>query len=59
MIMPYDYPARSGHFLNTHQSLMTTLSINAMMTLVTMITMMTKITNRSHEMLNDMKGQMT
>ena len=34
----------SGHFLRTHRSLITTLGINAMMTLVTMITVMTKIT---------------
>ena len=44
VILPYDYPARSTHFLNTHRSLITTLSINAMMTLVTVITMMTKTT---------------
>ena len=45
VIMPYDYPAaQRTHFLNTHRSLMTTLSNNAMMTLVTVITMMTKTT---------------
>ena len=45
VIMPYDYPAQQRtHFLNTHRSLITTLSINAMMTLLTMISMMTKIT---------------
>ena len=35
---------RSSHFLNTHRSLITTLSIDAMMTLLTVISMMTKIT---------------
>ena len=36
VIMPYDYPMqRSTHFLNTHRSLITTLSIDAMMTLLT------------------------
>ena len=44
VILPYDYPARSTHFLNTHRSLTTTLSINDMMTLVTVISMKTKIT---------------
>ena len=44
VIMPYDYPQRSSHFLNTHRSLITTLSIDAMMTLLTVISMMTKIT---------------
>ena len=47
-IVPYDYTAaQRSHFLRTHRSLITTLSINVMMTLVTkmtMITMMTKIT---------------
>ena len=43
VILPYDYPQRN-HFLNTHRSLITTWSINAMLTLVTMITMMTKTT---------------
>ena len=33
-----------AHFLRTHRSLITTLSIDAMKTFVTMITMMTKIT---------------
>ena len=41
---PMTIQQRSGHFLNTHRSLITTLSINAMMTLVTVITMMTKTT---------------
>ena len=45
VILPYDYPARSGtHFLNTHRSLTTTSSINDMMTLLTVISMKTKIT---------------
>ena len=45
VILPYDYPARSGtHFLNTHRSLTTTLSIDALMTLLTVISMKTKIT---------------
>ena len=45
VIMPYDYPAQQRtHFLNTHWSLVTNLSINAMMSLMTMISMMTKIT---------------
>ena len=45
VILPYDYPAqRSGHFLNTHRSLITTLSIDAMMTLLTMMTKITEIT---------------
>ena len=45
VILPYDYPAaQRTHFLNTHRSLITTLSINAMMTLLTMISLMTKIT---------------
>ena len=44
VILPYDYPQRSTHFLNTHRSSKTTLSIDAIMTLVTMISMMTKIT---------------
>ena len=45
VILPYDYPAQQrAHFLTTHRSLTTTLSINAMMTLVTMISIMTKIT---------------
>ena len=45
VIMPYDYPAqRSTHFLNTHRSLITTLIINAVMTLLTVISMKTKIT---------------
>ena len=43
VILPYDYPART-HFLNTHRSLMTTLSIDPMMTLLTVISMLTKIT---------------
>ena len=45
VILPYDYPQRSGtHFLNTHRSLTTTLSIDAVMTLLTVISMKTKIT---------------
>ena len=45
VILPYDYPAQQrAHFLNTHWSLITTWSINAMMTLVTMISIMTKFT---------------
>ena len=45
VILPYDYPQRgSTHFLNTHRSLTTTLSIDAVMTLLTVISMMTKIT---------------
>ena len=43
VILPYDYPQRT-HFLNTHRSLTTTLSIDALMTLLTVISMMTKIT---------------
>ena len=35
---------RSTHFLNTHRSLITTLSIDAVMTLLTVISMKTKIT---------------
>ena len=38
------YYRLATHFLRTHRSLITTLSINAMMTLVTMISIMTKIT---------------
>ena len=46
VILPYDYPAaqRSTHFLNIHRSLITTLSIDAVMTLLTVISMKTKIT---------------
>ena len=44
VILPYDYPQRSTHFLNTHRSLITTLSIDAVMTLLTVIYMKTKIT---------------
>ena len=45
VILPYDYPVqRSSHFLNTHRSLLTTLSIDAVMTLLTVISMKTKIT---------------
>ena len=44
MILPYDYPAQRTHFLNTHRSLTTTLSIDAVMTLLTVISMKTKIT---------------
>ena len=45
VIVPYDYPAaQRTHFLNTHRSLITTLCINAMMTLLTVISMMTKMT---------------
>ena len=44
VILPYDYPQQRTHFLNTHRSIRTTWSINAMMTLVTVITMMTKTT---------------
>ena len=40
VILPYDYPAAQRHFLNTHRSLITTLSIDAMMTLLTVISMM-------------------
>ena len=48
----------STHFLNTHRSLITTLSIDAVMTLLTVISMMTKITEitwnvKWHEMSND------
>ena len=45
VILPYDYPQRgSTHFLNTHRSLITTLSIDAVMTLLTVISMKTEIT---------------
>ena len=45
VILPYDYPQRgSTHFLNTHRSLTTTLSIDAVMTLLTVISMKTNIT---------------
>ena len=47
-----------SHFLRTHRSLTTTLSIYAMMTLVTKITLITWNV-KWHEMLNDMKCQMT
>ena len=45
VILPYDYPAaqQRTHFLNTHRSLITTLSIVAVMTLLTVISMKTKI----------------
>ena len=39
----------AGHFLRTHRSLITTLSINAMMSLVTMMTMITMIPERPHK----------
>ena len=41
-VPPYDYT--QGHFLKTHRSSITTLSVNAMKTLVTMIAMIAKIT---------------